>query len=384
MFPGVSDIFNYLFGTNSQIHFPPTFGMMVAISFVIAAITLRKELKRKYHSGIISHQDITIAAKNEIAFSEYASSFVFAFLLGFKLFYIIQNANIFFSNPAAILLSIKGNLSGGLLLGIGALMLKWYEHYQLKRNPIKEKKERIYPHHLTYEIALYAAIGGVIGAKVFNALEDWDAFISDPMGMLLSGSGLTFYGGLIVGAATVFWYARKNNIPLLVLCDAAAPGLILAYAIGRIGCQLSGDGDWGIVNLAPKPSWFIFPDWAWSFTYPNNVLGEGLPITGCEGKYCYALAQPVFPTPIYETAAGTLIFGILWMIRKKIATPGKLFCVYLFFNGLERFLIEPIRTNSQYHIADLSFTQAQFISIVLLIAGAVGYLFLKNKTYAKR
>jgi prolipoprotein diacylglyceryltransferase len=107
----------------------------------------------------------------------------------------------------------------------------------------------------------------------------------------------------------------------------------------------------------------------------------GVLIQGCEGKYCYELPNPVFPTPIYETLAALLLFGILWSIRKKIKTPGLLFSIYLIFNGMERFFIEKIRVNTVYHIGSFEITQAEIISTVLFLVGSFGviYFSLKNK-----
>ena len=97
-----------------------------------------------------------------------------------------------------------------------------------------------------------------------------------------------------------------------MMCDVAAPGLMLSYGIGRIGCHLSGDGDWGIENVLSKPNWFIFPDWMWAYTYPHNVIGEGVHIEGCVGKHCSELIPPVFPTPFYEAVACFILFFVLF------------------------------------------------------------------------
>jgi prolipoprotein diacylglyceryltransferase len=162
----------------------------------------------------------------------------------------------------------------------------------------------------------------------------------------------------------------------------AAPGLILAYAVGRIGCQLAGDGCWGIVNTSPKPGWLGFlPNWMWSFKYPHNVIDEGLQILNCSSPHCHVLAAPVFPTPFYETLIGLLIFGILWSLRKKLRTPGFLFCLYLILNGIERFFIERIRINRVYDILGLHLTQAEGIAVLLVITGFLGFWYFSKKNY---
>ena len=129
----------------------------------------------------------------------------------------------------------------------------------------------------------------------------------------------------------------------------------MAYGIGRAGCHLSGDGDWGINNLAPKPEWMSFlPDWMWSYTFPHNVIHSGIQMEDCGAKfwepYCSQLANPVWPTAFYEVVMATLIFILLWKIRKKIKVAGTLFCIYLALNGIERFLIEKMRINTEYNI----------------------------------
>jgi hypothetical protein len=159
---------------------------------------------------------------------------------------------------------------------------------------------------------MVAAISGIIGAKVFHNLENLGEFEKHPLEALVSFSGLTMYGGLIFGCIAVMWYGNKYGIKPLILADSTAPGLMLAYGTGRLGCQIAGDGDWGIVNLNPKPSWLNWlPDWAWSYNYPNNVINEGIPIPGCIGKHCMMLPDAVYPTPQEATDAvdGTAAFG---------------------------------------------------------------------------
>ena len=152
---------------------------------------------------------------------------------------------------------------------------------------------------------------------------------------------------------------------------------------GHLTEQQGGDGDWGIINHAPKPEFLsMLPDWFWSYRYPNNVVNEGIPIENCVGNHCYQLADPVFPSPLYESIVCIFLFFILWKMRKKISVPGVLFCWYLIFNGIERFLIENIRINSKYHLAGIDFSQAQLISILLIVGGVIGIIYLRKKARA--
>ena len=157
---------------------------------------------------------------------------------------------------------------------------------------------------------------------------------------------------------------------------------MMGYAFGRIGCQVSGDGDWGIENLSPNPfSWL--PDWMWSYSYPNNVNEAGVKIEGClDARYCYQLEHAVFPTPFYETVLCLILFMIIWSLRKKFKIPGTLFAFYLLLNGLERFFIEKIRVNVQMNIFGVEMTQAELISGLLIITG-LGlwyYLYRRKKS----
>lgn len=153
---------------------------------------------------------------------------------------------------------------------------------------------------------------------------------------------------------------------------------MLAYGVGRIGCQLSGDGDWGIVNLNPKPiAWM--PDWMWAYTYPNNVAQEGVQMANCVGKFCFELPQAVYPTPLYEVFMALTLFVILWSIRKAVKTPGVIFGIYLIMAGLQRIAIESIRVNSKYQIGGFSFTQAELISTILIIGGIVTLIYANNR-----
>jgi prolipoprotein diacylglyceryltransferase len=148
--------------------------------------------------------------------------------------------------------------------------------------------------------------------------------------------------------------------------------------------MMSGDGDWGIVNSNPKPNWMSFlPDWMWAFKFPHNVNNDGIPIPGCVGRWCHELPEAVYPTSFYETIMAIILFGVLWAIRKRITTPGLLFSIYLILNGAERFLIESIRVNTQYHILGLGITQAQIISSSLIILGIVGIWFTRNSNKNK-
>lgn len=267
----------------------------------------------------------------------------------------------------------------GLLVALAFLGASYFFTKEVLRKEkeglIPVKKDKPTPKEHVSMLTLIAIVFGFIGAKVFAWLEDpipLTEFLSDPF------SGLTIYGGLITAFVPSIIYLKWYKIPLLHFMDAVAPGLMLSYGIGRMGCHISGDGDWGIVNKAPTPSWI--PEWLWKYNYPNNVLNEGIAIPNCiYNDFCFQLAEPVYPTPLYETIAAIILFIILWRLRTQIKTAGQLFFIYLIFNGIERFFIEKIRVNAVYNIANFSITQAEIISVLFIITGVIGFLWLKNQ-----
>lgn len=379
MYPTLSFLLKDLFGVDIALPVQ-TFGLMMGLSFVLAAYFLMLEIRRKERQGLIEPTKISYTKGLPVSAGELLSSFIIGFLIGFKLVEAMFHYAEVVDNPQTFLLSGRGSLMGGIVISVISVYMKYREKEKQKLAEPITVNETVYPHQLITNITFAAAIGGILGAKIFHQLENLDDFLADPIGSIFSFSGLTYYGGLICAAAAVLWYTHKLNVKPLLMCDAAAPALILSYGTGRLGCHLSGDGDWGIVNIAPKPSSLDFlPDWSWAYSYSHNVLNEGVRIAGCEGKFCYELIPPVFPTPLYEFVMCTLLFAFLWSIRKKIATPGILFSIYLIVNGIERFLIEQIRVNTQYHFFGKAITQAEIISVALILIGVVGVFVLRRR-----
>ena len=379
MYPTISHLIYDLFGLNIPLPIQ-TFGFWVAIAFLMASWIISLELRRKESLGLLSVFKTKEVIGKGLSNYDIVSSLFFGFLLGFKAIEAFFYYSDLVNNPQEFILSSRGNLFGGILIALASLYIKWSDNKKQKLTTPKTIDKTLHPYELVGNLTMIAAVSGVIGAKIFHNLENFDLFLSDPLGQLLSFSGLTFYGGLIFGAISVIWYAKKFNIKIKHLIDSSAPALMLAYGIGRIGCQMSGDGDWGIVNLAPKPDWMGFlPDWMWSYTFPHNVINAGIPIDGCVGNFCYQLANPVWPTAFYEVVMSLILFGILWFLRKKINIPGMLFFIYFIFNGIERFFIEKVRVNTEYNILG-GITQAEIISFLLIITGFLGCLYL----YVKR
>ena len=378
MYPTISHLLYDIFGVDIPLPIQ-TFGFWVAIAFLVGSFVIAKELKRKENEGKLSVSIVKETIGESLNIYEILSSLITGFFIGFKFIEAIFYYSDLVANPQDFILSTRGNFIGGICIGFLSFYLKWNDNRKTRLHTPKIINKTIHPYQLVGNITIIAAISGIIGAKIFHNLENMQAFIADPIGQLIAFSGLTFYGGLIVGAFSVIWYTRRYKINTLHLIDSVAPALILAYGIGRIGCQMSGDGDWGIDNLAPKPEWIAFlPDWMWSFNFPHNVINSGVPIKGCLGNFCMQLANPVWPTAFYEVVMSFIIFVILWSVRKKIKVPGVLFFIYLILNGIERFSIEKIRINTEYNIFG-GIIQAEIISFFLVLIGFLGIIILFKK-----
>jgi len=379
MYPNLYYFFQDLFGIKlGFLQIFQSFGVLVAISFLFAAYFFSKELQRKENEGLVSAGEKKYLKGEAPKTSEIVLSSVFGFILFYKLVYIAFNFSAFSGDTQGFILSLQGNLIGGIA---GAALLGWMRYSEMKKAQLPKPElvvVKLHPYEHVPNMTLIAAVAGILGAKIFHNLENPDEFIRDPMGSIFSFSGLTMYGGLIVAAFSVIYYARKNGITTTHLIDACAPSLMLAYGVGRLGCQMAGDGDWGIDNLSAKPSWFFLPDWAWAYKYPHNVNNVGIPIPDCTGKYCSVLENPVFPTPLWEAIICISLFFVLWSLRKKITTPGVMFCVYLILNGVERFFIEKIRINTTYNIFGNHITQAEIISTLLFFLGIVGIFYFRK------
>lgn len=386
MYPDLSYILHDLIGTDVDNAFSivKTFGLLLAIAILTSAYFLNIELKRKEKEGLFGATLVKTKTGVPATMGELILNALFGFFIGYKLLHIVSNFSEFQLDAPGFLFSTKGNMIGGILGAVALAGFKYWEKEKDKQPKPVVTESLMYPSDRIGDITLIAAFTGILGAKFFAIFEDvsnltWDNFLY----ALFSGGGLAIYGGLIGGFIGVVWYLKKHKIDVYHVADAIAPALIIGYGVGRIGCQLSGDGDWGIVNELAQPSWWFLPEWLWAYDYPQNVLNQGIPIEGCEGIYCKSLVKAVFPTPMYEMVMAFAIAAILWALRKRLPVPGMLFCVYLMLNGFERFWIEKIRVNAEYDIMGYHPTQAEIIAVLLFLIGIFGYFYLRKKQVAK-
>lgn len=376
MYPRISDFINDIFGTDINLPIQ-SYGFFLALAFLVAALLLSHELARKEKEGLIKSTIKKTLIGKPASISELIITFIISFIVGYKISGIFIHYDLMVANPQDFIFSSEGSFLWGVLIAIVFTIYQYYYKNKQKLSVPEWKEVEVHAKDQVWPIVFIAVLFGIIGAKIFHQLENLDEFMRDPIGSIMSFSGLTFYGGFITAAVAVVIYSKKHNIEWQHIADSVAPSLIMAYGIGRIGCQVSGDGDWGIVNNMLQPGWLSFlPEWVWAYNYPHNILNQGITIAGCAGPHCFQLAEPVFPTPIYETTISLIIFSVLWSIRKKLKVPGSLFAIYLMFNGAERFLIEKIRVNNIFDFLGMKVTQAEVISTLIFIIGLFLLVFL--------
>ena len=225
----------------------------------------------------------------------------------------------------------------GLMMAIGFWAAAWVGQKELERRGLKGD--------FAWTIMGWAVFGGLGGAKLWAVLQEPAAFFADPVTTTFSGSGWVWFGGLLGGTAAVTYAIRRAGLPWLVVVDCVAPGMALGHAIGRIGCQLAGDGDWGSVSQVP-----------WAMAYPNAIVG-----------WPHPPGVRVHPTPVYEMFAYLAVFGILWRMRTRPHADGALLWWYLVLACGARFVIEFWRINP---IVAFGLSTAQLTSLALMAFGA--------------
>lgn len=256
--------------------------------------------------------------------------------------------------------------SFGVMVALAYLSANYFLSYGLRLRMIPQAE--IHASNIT----LLALLGGIGGAKLFHILENFNEFLSDPKGTLMSGAGLTFLGGFILATSIIYIYIRIKKLDFFTIADASSLSLTAGYGIGRIGCQLSGDGDYGIPTDVP-----------WAMSYSKGIVST-LSSRNADLVEQFKSIFPekpipedilVHPAPIYETLSMLIVFIILWQLQKRFPQSGFVFGAYLIFAGIERLCVEFIRLNPLY----FGLSQAQWISILLIIAG----IFLAKSRYQK-
>ncbi len=256
--------------------------------------------------------------------------------------------------------------SYGLMMGIGFLVANYFA--------VKEFKRRGLGVDFANQVTMLAVIFGIGGSKILSLMEYWGDFLKDPIGMAFSPGGLTWYGGFLLATAAIAWAAKRKGFRFLTVADALVPALAIGYGVARLGCHFSGDGDYGMPTKLP-----------WGVNYSSGIVPPSIAfrdfpaIAGSYPGGIVPIDTLLHPTPIYEFLAGVFVFWILWRMRTKLKTAGTLSMLYLVLAGTERFLVEFIRLNPRLLFG---LSEAQLVSVPLIVIGFVGYNYFTQKTEA--
>ncbi len=247
-------------------------------------------------------------------------------------------------------------------MALGFLTANYFLALELKRRKLNPA--------IGNNIILIGLVMGVLGSKLLFLAENWGDFVANPVREGLSPSGLTWYGGFILAALSIYVYSRNLNISFKVISDATSPALLLGYGVARLGCHFAGDGDYGWPTSLPwgtdyskgtyPPSVAFKPFPEITSRYPNGIVPDN---TLCQ------------PTPVYELLLCALLFSIMWKYRERIRPDGAMFALYLVFAGAERLLIEFFRINPR---AAFGLTEAQIISIPMIFIGALMLVYYRR------
>jgi phosphatidylglycerol:prolipoprotein diacylglycerol transferase len=236
----------------------------------------------------------------------------------------------------------------GLMVATGLLVSSYILQADFRRRGIRAD---------AFLIIGIAGLAGIAGARLYHVLESPSEFFADPWPLLVSRFGFAWFGGFLGGFAALLFLGRRERIPTLTFLDACSPAACVGYAIGRIGCLLSGDGDYGIPTTLP-----------WGMSFPNGVVPT---------------AERVHPTPLYEFFVWMLIAYALWRLGALLLKPeksaGLVFCAYLVLTGIARFLIELIRLNPR---SFFGMSNAQAASVASVLLGIVIFFFFVRRNSA--
>ena len=261
--------------------------------------------------------------------------------------------------------------SYGLMMALGFLAADYIIRLECVR--------RGFDPEYSSSIVIVAAVTALVGARVYAILDDLPTYLADPKSMIFSGSGFVFYGGMIGGILGAYFVSRWYRIGFAVTMDMCGMALAVGQAIGRIGCLLSGDGDWGLPSTLP-----------WAMTYPRAIvgwtpqtvlkLGEHYQLVPACSTVSDCLSVRVHPAPVYETILYLGVFAILWSMRKTAHPAGRLMYWYLLLAGAARFLVEFVRINPRVFYM---FSEAQLIAIAMMVVGGVALILTRGKGQAE-
>ncbi|HEY2662741.1 MAG TPA: prolipoprotein diacylglyceryl transferase [Candidatus Binataceae bacterium] len=253
--------------------------------------------------------------------------------------------------------------SYGLMMALAFLAGEWIVSSEFRRKGYEAERAST--------LVLWVALAGIVSARLYYIADHWGEFVENPRALIFTGAGFVYYGGFIGGVAASYIFARRFRIPWLKIADIGVTALVLGHAIGRIGCLVSGDGDWGVITNLP-----------WAMRFPNGIAGwnrETVRALDSHGTLVYAFAPGVpvppnvgvHPTPIYEAILYFGVFLLLWALRKRNLIDGRLFYLYLILVGFIRLMVEFIRINARVMFG---LSEAQLISLIMIAVGSLAWI----------
>lgn len=253
--------------------------------------------------------------------------------------------------------------SYGMMMALGFLAADFVVSAECRRRGLNSD--------FASSLVVWAAIGGIVCSRLYSVIDNFPVYMQDPKSIILSGSGFVWYGGLIGGLLSSYLVSRRYKVDFLTTADMAGPALVIGQALGRIGCLLSGDGDWGMPTTLP-----------WGMQYPNAIVGwNGNSVLKLDSQNHlvsgFFPGVRVHPTPIYEAILYAAIFLFLWSRRKETRVPGQLFYLYLMLAGAARFMVEFLRVNPRVL---MGLSEAQLIAIVMMVLGASLYIYTSTRS----
>lgn len=248
--------------------------------------------------------------------------------------------------------------SYGLMMALGFLAADLVISSECKRRGLNSD--------FASALVVWSAISGIACSRLYSVIDNFSVYAHDSWSIIFSGSGFVWYGGLIGGLLSSFLVARYYGVSVGATADMAGPALVIGQALGRIGCLVSGDGDWGVPTTLP-----------WGMQFPNAIVGwNANTVLSVDSQHHLVSAffpgVRVHPTPIYEAVAYTLIFLFLWSRRTKTTVPGQIFYLYMMLAGTARFLVEFLRVNPRVF---MGLSEAQLIALVMMVLGTTLYIY---------
>ena len=248
-----------------------------------------------------------------------------------------------------------------IIFHLGAFELRWYSLAVMLAvvaavliTAHQGKKKGIATEEI-YSMALWVVIAGMVGARLFHVIDQWEYYAGNPLQMLqFQQGGLAIWGALLGGGVATVAYSRIRHIPLGRLADSLAPALLTAHMIGRIGCIINGDAYGGVTSLP----------WGFIYTHPNALIPSNL------------FGLPTHPYPVYEIIWNVIALLVILRLGRRFKKDGLVFLSYLSLYSLGRFVLTFVR---QENIVLWGLQQAQIIAVFALIASLIALMYLASK-----